>query len=151
MTSAPDTPDEGVAGTAQTAGMRTNTLLNLAGYGLPIFVSVVTVPRYLGIVGETRYGVLVIVWIMLGYFGVFDLGLGRATTHEIAQCAPDDDEQASAVFWTAATLNATLGAIGGLLLLPVSYVLVHHVFKMPHELKVEVTGALPISRSPCRW
>ena len=130
--------------TPHTEGMRANTLMNLAGYGLPIFVSVVTVPRYLGIVGEARYGVLVIVWIMLGYFGVFDLGLGRATTHEIAQCAPDDDEEAGAVFWTAATLNAGLGAVGGLLLLPIAYSLVQYVFKMPPELKHEVTDALPI-------
>ena len=37
------------------------------------------------------------------------------------------------MFWTAAGVNAVLGAIGGLVLLPVAYVLVQYVFKMPHE------------------
>jgi O-antigen/teichoic acid export membrane protein len=135
--------DEGQASGTHTRGLRTNTLLNLAGYTLPLFVSLVTIPRYLSLVGQARYGVLLIVWIMLGYFGVFDLGLGRATTHEIAKIAPDDHEAASAVFWTATGVNAALGAIGGLVLLPVAYVLVQYVFKMPHELRGEVTGALP--------
>ena len=124
--------------------MHANTLANLAGFGLPIVVSFVTVPRYLSLVGQARYGVLLIIWIMLGYFGVFDLGLGRATTHEMAQTDPEDPDEGSAVFWTATALNTVMGVVGGLILLPVAYVLVKYAFKVPHELRSEVIDSLPI-------
>jgi O-antigen/teichoic acid export membrane protein len=109
---------------------------------LPIAVSIVTVPRYLTLVGPDRYGVLVIVWIMLGYFGVFDLGLGRATAQQVARAA-GDPQRTNTVFWTATGINILLGVIGGLVLLPVAYVLIEHVFNFPSELKHEVVRSLP--------
>src|SRR5579884_1140640 len=104
--------------------MRRYTLFNLAGYTLPIVVSLATVPRYLHLVGQARYGVLLIVWIMLGYFGVFDLGLGRATTHELAKSTTARER--SHVFWTATALNGVMGVAGGLLLMPIAYLLVQY-------------------------
>jgi O-antigen/teichoic acid export membrane protein len=117
-------------------------MVNLGGFVVPIAVSIVTVPIYLKLVGQERYGVLVIVWIMLGYFGVFDLGLGRATTHQVAQ-ALGDQPRTNAVFWTATGLNAVLGTIGGAILIPVGYLLMQHAFKFPGELKHEVIYSLP--------
>ena len=122
--------------------LQTNTLVNLGGFVVPIAVSIVTVPIYLKLVGQERYGVLVIVWIMLGYFGVFDLGLGRATTHQVAQ-ALADQPRTNAVFWTATGLNAVLGTIGGAILIPVGYLLMQHAFKFPDQLKHEVIYSLP--------
>lgn len=121
--------------------LRRNSLINLTGFGLPIVVSLVTVPRYLTLIGQQRYGVLVIVWIMLGYFGVFDLGLGRATTHQVARTS--DPDHANRIVWTAAGVNLGLGTIGGLVLVPVAYLLTEHVLKFPGELRHEVIASLP--------
>jgi O-antigen/teichoic acid export membrane protein len=129
-------------GVAPAGRLQFNTLVNLAGFVLPIAVSIVTVPRYLTLVGPDRYGVLVIVWIMLGYFGVFDLGLGRATAQQVAR-AVGDPQRTNTVFWTATGINTLLGVVGGLVLVPVAYVLIEHVFKFPSELKHEVVRSLP--------
>jgi len=44
-----------------------------------------------------------------GYFGLFDLGLGRATAQRIASLDDAASEQMAPIFWTALAMNASLG------------------------------------------
>src|SRR5271165_6731772 len=62
-----------------------NTILNLVGQALPLLVGVFTVPIILKGLGIERFGLLALCWVVLGYFGMFDLGLGRATTKAVAE------------------------------------------------------------------
>lgn len=93
-----------------------NTSLNLAGLVLPVVLSLATVPAYLALVGLERYGALAIAWLFLGYFGAFDLGLGRAVTQRVAELYDGSREERAAVFYTALFANIPIGIIGGLLL-----------------------------------
>jgi len=123
--------------------VRKFTVYNILGAGLPVFVSLVTIPLYLQVIGDARYGVLAIVWLLLGYFGVFDLGLSRATTNQIARLNEAPIKEREGVFWTALTLNAFMGVTGGLVLYVVFRPLLLHVFSMPEALRIEVLHALP--------
>lgn len=123
--------------------IRRNTLFNIFGSALPLAASLVTIPLYLGLIGEARYGVLAIAWLLLGYFGLFDLGLGRATAQRMAALGDSAGSERAATFWTALALNAMLGVLGGLLIWPIAHYFFGHVFKVDDALRPEVQAAVP--------
>ncbi len=49
-----------------------------------MFVGLLALPFLLQRVGVDKLGVLTLVWTLIGYFSIFDLGLGRALTHRIS-------------------------------------------------------------------
>jgi len=62
-----------------------NWVLNLLGWVVPLSVALVAIPYVVRGLGAERFGVLSIASALLGYFGIFDLGLGRATTKFVAE------------------------------------------------------------------
>src|SRR4051812_14167648 len=123
--------------------VRRHTIYNVAGATLPIAVSLLTVPAYLHQVGEARFGILSVAWLLLGYFGVFDLGLGVATSQQIAARQRDGPAVQARIFWTALLTNSALGVIGGLVAWPVAQYYFGHVMKVSPELRTEILTALP--------
>jgi O-antigen/teichoic acid export membrane protein len=63
-----------------------NTAINLGGHVIPILVGLATIPYVVRGLGSAGFGILSIAWVLLGYLGLFDLGLGRATTKFVAEC-----------------------------------------------------------------
>ncbi|WP_417223844.1 hypothetical protein [Amphritea sp.] len=59
------------------------TAYNLVSTIISVVLALITIPVYIDVVGESRYGVLAVAWLMLGYFSLFYLGLGRAVVQRI--------------------------------------------------------------------
>ena len=120
-----------------------NTGLNLLAALAPVAVAVVTIPVVIRGYGLERFGILALAQVLLGYFGMFDLGLGRATTRFVsAALGQNDEETAANTLWTSLPLSAALGLVGSLILAAVAPVLVGHVLKVPAGLARECQLAL---------
>ena len=68
---------------SQRARIKVNFLINAAGMVVPLATSLITVPFYISELGAARYGILLLVWVLLGYFGFLDLGLARASANAL--------------------------------------------------------------------
>ncbi len=112
-------PKRPVGGRAHSAVLKLarHTLFNLLGLGLPLVVALFSIPALVSGLGEARFGVLTLIWAVTSYFGLFDLGLGRALTQALALClAKGEAGQVPALTRTALQLMALLGLMGGLLM-----------------------------------
>lgn len=118
-----------------------NTLFNLIGQAVPLLVGVVTIPLIVRGLGVERFGLLSLAWVILGYFTVFDLGLGRATTRFVAEAlGKGEEEQVPRVVWTAVTAQAIFGVVGALVLVGVTPLLVGRILNIPPYLAEEAKG-----------
>jgi len=95
--------------------IRRNALWNLLGSTAPMLVGVSVIPYIYKEIGIERVGVLTIIWALIGYFSIFDFGLGRAITQRIASLSSLQSE--SQIIKTATTgvfLTLIIGVFGGL-------------------------------------
>ena len=65
--------------------LKRNTLWNLAGSALPLLAGAALIPYTLAALGNEAFGVLTLIWGLIGYFSLFDLGVGRALTFKLSQ------------------------------------------------------------------
>lgn len=115
----------------------------MAGSLLPIFVQIITIPIYLRVIGTERYGTLSLVWLLLGYFGLFDLGLGRAIASGVAQSHNELAKQAR-VFWTGSLLSFVTGVLGAAVLYFAGSYLFKNVLNVSPEILRETADSLPL-------
>lgn len=112
-----------------------NTLLNLIGQALPLLVAVLAMPFVVRGLGTERFGLLSLAWVVMGYFTIFDLGLGRATTKYVAEALGKREEACvPQIIWTAVTVQGIMGIAGALALFGLTDLLVDRILNIPNEL-----------------
>ena len=123
--------------------LKTNFSINVLGALIPLAVALVTVPIYVRHIGDARYGVLSIVWALLGYFGFLDLGLSRAAVNALARLRDAPQEERARVLVTTLVLNLGLGLFGSLCVAVFGGYLLLHVLAVPEALRPEIAQAFP--------
>jgi O-antigen/teichoic acid export membrane protein len=94
-----------------------HTTYNLIGLGTPLLVAVLSIPILIDALGVDRFGLLTLIWAVVSYFGLFDLGLGRAMTQQLAVViAHEEHERIGPLIATATVLMAGLGVLAGVLM-----------------------------------
>lgn len=114
------------------------TAWNLVGMCAPMLVAVFAIPLLIRGLGADRFGTLSLIWMLVGYFSVLDLGLGRAMTKLTAEyIGRGRDSELPGIFWTALGVMALLGLAGGAALAGLSGWLVDVRLRIPPELRAE--------------
>jgi O-antigen/teichoic acid export membrane protein len=115
-----------------------NTIWNLLGQIVPMVAAIVTIPMIVRGMGVERFGVLSLAWVIVGYFGLFDLGIGRALTKFVVdKLAAGHEHVIPRLAWTSLLLMLILGVAGTLVTLALSPWLVHRMLKVPQALQAE--------------
>jgi O-antigen/teichoic acid export membrane protein len=119
-----------------------NTLWNLLGTGAPALVALLVIPILVRHIGVPRFGLLTLIWTVVGYFSLFDLGLGAALTRMVAdRLGAGKRKEIPSLVWTSLTLMAMLSVLGAIILAALSPALVHRVLKVPAALQPESIAA----------
>ncbi|TKB26135.1 flippase [Desulfopila sp. IMCC35006] len=93
-------------------------LWNLMGLGLPLFMALIAIPGLLTRIGSERFGLLALAWGLIGYAGMLDLGIGRATTQRVSLLRNNAGEnEIPDVVATAIRITTITGMIGMLIIL----------------------------------
>ena len=94
-----------------------NTSWNLFGALFPLLVGFVCIPFILENIGVERLGILTIIWALIGYFTIFDFGLGRALTYQIALFrSTKNDDSIIKIINSGLFLTFFAGIFGGVIL-----------------------------------
>lgn len=112
-----------------------SAIWHLAGESVPMLVAIAVLPFVIKSLGVERYGVLGLAWGVIGYFTLFDLGIGRALTREISVLlASQRDDEIPEVTAMALVILGALGLVGAALLLSITPWLVHDLLQIPVPL-----------------
>jgi O-antigen/teichoic acid export membrane protein len=122
-----------------------NALWNFGGLVAPLFVAIIAVPYLIDGMGKERFGLLAIIWMGIGYFSLFDMGLGRALTKLVAEhLGREEPDVLHGLIWTALWLVSGLGIIAMLGLFAVGPLLIGQVLNISVDFKFESVAAIRI-------
>ena len=107
-----------------------------------MLVAFFSIPRLIAGLGTERFGVLSLAWMVIGYFSLFDLGLGRALTRLVAEkLGAGRQSEIPPLIWTGLISMAGMGIAGMLLGIPFVPWVVERGLHIPPSLHHETLNA----------
>ncbi len=134
------------AGSYLGSGLLTrNTVLNLVGQTAPLLVALVAIPLLIPAIGTDRFGLLVIAWVILGYFSLLDMGLGRSLTQLVAErLGGGGSDEIPGLAGTGILLMLAVGLLAGTALYLLSPLLTGGILNVPPGLRGEALAAFRV-------
>ncbi|HET7785798.1 MAG TPA: oligosaccharide flippase family protein, partial [Myxococcales bacterium] len=115
---------------------------NLLAQVVPLLAALAAVPPLLAALGAARLGIVSLFWVLVGYFSLFDLGLGRAVTQMVARAGAG--QGVAGKVRTALALMAALGVAGGAALAAAARPLTRYVLSVPPGFQPEAEAAFRV-------
>lgn len=84
------------------------SIFNILGLLVPLIISVLTIPIIVKNLGSEKFGVFSLFMVLIGYFGLLDFGLGKATTRFMRISYKSKISQ-NGYFWTSLLISIGVG------------------------------------------
>ena len=108
-------------------------------------VALGAIPVLLSQLGSARFGILSLAWTVVGYFGLFDIGLGRSLTQMVSErLGTERSDEVPGLVWTGLLLLFTFGLFGALGTWMLAPVLVQDILRIPAGLQAESVAAFQV-------
>lgn len=91
--------------------MGRSIILNFMGLCLPLIVGVLVMPGIVHRLGISEFGLLSIIWVLIGYVSVFDLGIGRALTRAVSFRMRDSASDVDELIGVGLVMMLVLGVV----------------------------------------
>jgi O-antigen/teichoic acid export membrane protein len=115
-----------------------NTIYNLLGYGIPILFALIFIPPLIVGLGKERFGILSLVWIVIGYFSFLDFGIGRSLTKIISEkMGQNKYSEIPTVFWSSLIIMSIFSVAVTLVALTFIPSFLNNFLNISNELKPE--------------
>ncbi len=96
--------------------LKKSIVWNITGSVSPLVLGLYAIPVLISGLGEQKFGLLVLTWTFIGYFTIFDLGIGRSLTQIVAdRLGTNRTDGLVAIVWSSLLILLALSLIGGLL------------------------------------
>lgn len=122
-----------------------NTLWNLLGEGLPMLAALLSIPWLVATIGLEHFGFLTLIWALLGYLSLLDLGLVRSLVQILAErrgrCGEDGN---AGIAGPALGVMALLGLLTGGAVIAAAGPLADHVIHAAGAAADEIRTSLMI-------
>lgn len=120
-----------------------NGVLSLLSQVVPGVAGIVCIPVLVRRLGDERFGLLTVLWLGIGYFSLFDFGLGRAVTKSVAEDLGRGDTHAAArAARTALWLLVALGVFVGCGCAVMTPLIAGHLLRISEAGRPEAVRAL---------
>ena len=116
---------------------------NILGRAGPMLIAIVATPFLFADLGPARWGLFTLALSLIGIFGIFDFGIGRALTKLLAEkLALGEVDEAAALTRTGLVLLTLLGCAGALILAAFAHLWVDYGLRVSPREHDEVLRAL---------
>ena len=111
-----------------------------------MLLGLVTIPYLIRNTGLETFGVLTLVWALIGYFSIFDFGIGRALTHQVSsELAKGSNSNIAGTVKTGTLLMAAFGLAGGAILAFTAHQFGYKWLNVSAEIRQATSNALMIA------
>ena len=122
-----------------------NSLYNFLTQVAVSFVAFVSIPFIVRRMGEEAFGLLTLIWMVVGYLSVLDFGVGQASVKYLAeQIGRGDIQKANSIVGVSVLVSFGLGLLASCFMLLMVPLFLDHVFEVPVSL-------YPVALSSLQW
>ncbi len=122
-----------------------NSTWIIASTGFPLILGFILIPDILDKLGHVKFGILSVIWVIIGYSSIFDLGLGKAVTKITAdKIAQRKKRELTEIFYTSIAITTVMAISASSIGVLLTSFLTETVLNTPTNIYLEVKDTLLI-------